>query len=79
MQTSNAGNGTPATAPAEAAPVTTATGTSATSPPVNLELTYTEPSGLDKFWTNFRLAFALPWRRFKSDSVLAIKVRACVL
>ena len=35
---------------------------------------YSEPSGQDKFWTGFKLAFALPWRRFKKGSVLTIKV-----
>jgi protease-4 len=35
---------------------------------------YSQPSGQDKFWTNLKLAFALPWRRFKKESVLTIKV-----
>ncbi|GIL78352.1 hypothetical protein Vretimale_7700 [Volvox reticuliferus] len=34
------------------------------------ELSFTAPSEKDRFWTNFKLAFALPWRRFKKDSVL---------
>jgi hypothetical protein len=38
------------------------------------ELVYKEPSASDKLWTNFKLAFALPWRRFKQDSVLVMKV-----
>ena len=37
-------------------------------------LLYQEPSGGEKFWTSFKLAFALPWRRFKSESVLVFKV-----
>eukprot|EP00195_Chlamydomonas_chlamydogama_P015757 CAMPEP_0202909918 /NCGR_PEP_ID=MMETSP1392-20130828/50619_1 /ASSEMBLY_ACC=CAM_ASM_000868 /TAXON_ID=225041 /ORGANISM="Chlamydomonas chlamydogama, Strain SAG 11-48b" /LENGTH=725 /DNA_ID=CAMNT_0049599831 /DNA_START=187 /DNA_END=2361 /DNA_ORIENTATION=- len=37
-------------------------------------LTYKEPSGGQKFWTSFKLAFALPWRRFKKDSVLVFKL-----
>ena len=37
-------------------------------------LTYVAPSGSDEFWTKFKLAFALPWRRFAKGSVLTIKV-----
>ncbi|KAL6747559.1 peptidase family S49-domain-containing protein [Haematococcus lacustris] len=40
----------------------------------NLELKWEEPSAGEKFWTSFKLAFALPWRRFKDKSVLAIKI-----
>lgn len=39
------------------------------------ELVWTAPSDSDKWWTKFKLAFALPWRRFPKDSVLAFKVR----
>jgi len=38
------------------------------------KLEYVAPSGTDAFWTSFKLAFALPWRRFKNESVLVIKV-----
>jgi protease-4 len=38
------------------------------------QLTYNAPSGSDKFWTSVKLAFALPWRRFKKESVLTMKV-----
>lgn len=31
-------------------------------------------SGSQKAWTNFKLAFALPWRRFKPEAVLAFKL-----
>lgn len=37
-------------------------------------LVFKEPSGMDKFWTSFKLCFALPWRRFKKDSVLVFKL-----
>ena len=37
-------------------------------------LSYEEPSGSDRFWTGCKLAFALPWRRFKNDSVLVFKL-----
>ena len=30
--------------------------------------------GMDLFWTRCKLAFALPWRRFKKDSVLVFKL-----
>lgn len=39
-----------------------------------VELAYEEPSGGQKAWTNVKLAFALPWRRFKSESVLTLKL-----
>ena len=39
------------------------------------KLDYVAPSGMEAFWTSFKLAFALPWRRFKNDSVLVIKAR----
>lgn len=69
------GNGAPANGNGNgtAAPATLAIN------PSDLELTWSEPSGSDKFWTSFKLAFALPWRRFKKGSVLAIKVRALSL
>lgn len=38
------------------------------------ELPYTPLDGAERFWTSVRLAFALPWRRFKKDSVLSFKV-----
>jgi protease-4 len=31
--------------------------------------------GGELMWSRFKLAFALPWRRFKKGSVLAFKVR----
>jgi len=64
------GNGAPANGNGNgtAAPATLAIN------PSDLELTWSEPSGGDKFWTSFKLAFALPWRRFKKGSVLAIKL-----
>lgn len=37
-------------------------------------LSYTEPTGSDRFWTSLKLCFALPWRRFKKDSVLVFKL-----
>jgi protease-4 len=39
-----------------------------------LELEYSEPSGGQKAWTGFKLAFALPWRRVKSGSALVLKL-----
>eukprot|EP00198_Chlamydomonas_reinhardtii_P001161 XP_001690496.1 signal peptide peptidase [Chlamydomonas reinhardtii] len=38
------------------------------------ELPYVAPDDSAKFWTGFKLGFALPWRRFKKDSVLAFKL-----
>ncbi|GFR44623.1 hypothetical protein Agub_g5911 [Astrephomene gubernaculifera] len=38
------------------------------------ELPYREPDSTAKFWTSFKLAFALPWRRFKKNSVLSFKL-----
>lgn len=38
------------------------------------ELTYKEPTGMDKFLTSAKLSFALPWRRFKKGSVLVIEL-----
>ncbi|GAB4824168.1 hypothetical protein N2152v2_011214 [Parachlorella kessleri] len=38
------------------------------------ELVYKAPGIGEKFWTNFKLSFALPWRRFKHDSVLVLKL-----
>lgn len=35
---------------------------------------YQAPTASDKFWTSLKLIFALPWRRFKKESVLTIKV-----
>lgn len=32
--------------------------------------------GSEQMWTNIKLAFALPWRRFKKGAVLSFKVRA---
>eukprot|EP00879_Flechtneria_rotunda_P016300 GHRR01017055.1.p1 GENE.GHRR01017055.1~~GHRR01017055.1.p1 ORF type:complete len:674 (+),score=260.41 GHRR01017055.1:690-2711(+) len=37
-------------------------------------LQYTPLSNSEKAWTNFKLAFALPWRRFKKDAVLTFKL-----
>ncbi|GLC74286.1 hypothetical protein PLESTF_001485100 [Pleodorina starrii] len=34
------------------------------------ELPFAAPTDQDRFWTRLKLAFALPWRRFKQDSVL---------
>lgn len=38
------------------------------------ELQYIEPSGMQRAITSFRLFFALPWRRFKSESALTFKL-----
>jgi hypothetical protein len=58
----------------------TATDAAPDSGPAPLEppavLQYTEPSASQRFWTSVRLAFALPWRRFKKGSVLTFKVGA---
>jgi hypothetical protein len=48
----------------------------ALEPPVVLQ--YVEPSTSERFWTSVKLAFALPWRRFKKGSVLTFKVCVCV-
>lgn len=37
-------------------------------------LKFTPLSDTEKNWTNFKLLFALPWRRFKRDAVLAFKL-----
>lgn len=37
-------------------------------------LRYSPLSDTEKNWTNFKLLFALPWRRFKRDAVLAFKL-----
>jgi hypothetical protein len=37
-------------------------------------LEFTPLSGTEKAWTNIKLAFALPWRRFKSEAVLTFKL-----
>ncbi len=38
------------------------------------QLDYTAPSQARKTLTNIKLAFALPWRRFKKEAVLTCKV-----
>ncbi|KAG2432803.1 hypothetical protein HXX76_008537 [Chlamydomonas incerta] len=38
------------------------------------ELAYVAPDDSTKWWTGFKLGFALPWRRFKQNSVLAFKL-----
>ncbi|GAX84081.1 hypothetical protein CEUSTIGMA_g11505.t1 [Chlamydomonas eustigma] len=38
------------------------------------QLVYREPSATEQLWTKFKLGFALPWRRFKPDSVLVFKL-----
>jgi hypothetical protein len=38
------------------------------------ELVYSPPDAAQRVLTAFRLLWALPWRRFKKDSALAIKV-----
>lgn len=38
------------------------------------ELTFVEQSNSEKAMTNFKLLFALPWRRFKNGSVLTMKL-----
>eukprot|EP00887_Chlorella_sp_A99_P004631 scaffold4.g4631.t1 len=43
-----------------------------------LELVYEEPSALAKACTNVKLAFALPWRRFKQGSALVIKLSGAI-
>jgi protease IV len=42
------------------------------------EIQYIEPTGMQRAMTNFRLFFALPWRRFKSDSALSIKFTGAI-
>eukprot|EP00983_Pelagomonas_calceolata_P101366 1158689-Pelagomonas_calceolata.AAC.15 len=42
---------------------------------MSIEIPFEEPDRMEKFWTRARLAFALPWRRFKKGSVLTIKGR----
>lgn len=42
------------------------------------ELSYREPSSSQQFWTSAKLALALPWRRFKQDSVLVIKLEGSI-
>ncbi|MEW5315537.1 MAG: hypothetical protein WDW38_006958 [Sanguina aurantia] len=37
-------------------------------------LTFVPPTGGENSWRSFRLAFALPWRRFSGDSVLVFKL-----
>jgi protease-4 len=37
-------------------------------------LQFTALSGSAQAWTNFKLAFALPWRRFKPEAVLTFKL-----
>ena len=39
------------------------------------KLTYTAPTGMQKFGTSLRLIRALPWRRFKKGSVLVLEVQ----
>lgn len=39
-----------------------------------LELEFVEPSGGQKAWTSFKLAFAAPWRRVKNGSALVLKL-----
>lgn len=42
------------------------------------ELTFVEQSTSEKAMTNFKLLFALPWRRFKSGSVLTMKLSGSI-
>jgi len=42
------------------------------------EIQYIEPTGMQRAVTNFRLFFALPWRRFKSESALSIKFTGAI-
>jgi len=37
-------------------------------------LQFTPLTNTEKGWTNFKLAFALPWRRFKPEAVLTFKL-----
>eukprot|EP00775_Hariotina_reticulata_P006975 gene6975-7190_t len=37
-------------------------------------LQFTPQTSSERMWTNFKLLFALPWRRFKKESVLAFKL-----
>ena len=63
---------------------TAAEGNGASSASVTLEalpdqeLEWVEPSGGDKAWTNWKLLWALPWRRFKSGSVLTLKLSGAI-
>ena len=38
------------------------------------DFVYRPLSVTERFWTSFRLIFALPWRRFKKGSILAFEV-----
>jgi hypothetical protein len=64
----------------QAAPSSEGNGVPPAAPPAalvdSIEVPYQAPTGADKFWTSVKLAFALPWRRFKKGSVLTIKVRS---
>lgn len=42
------------------------------------ELTFVEQSTSEKAMTNFKLLFALPWRRFKNGSVLTMKLSGSI-
>lgn len=57
----------------------TTTGEASTSEASTLpELQYIEPSGVQRAITGFRLFFALPWRRFKSESALTFKLSGSI-
>jgi len=51
--------------------------------PLPGDVEYSAPTGAQQLWTKVKLAFAWPWRRFKSGSVLAFKIdgqaRRCFL
>ena len=42
------------------------------------ELEWVEPSGGQRAWTSWKLLWALPWRRFKSGSVLTLKLSGAI-
>lgn len=69
--------GSPSTAQAPAAPVDRAAllekEKRRATPDADGDLKFVPPSSFDANWTNIKLAFALPWRRFKSGSVLTFK------
>lgn len=55
-----------------------ATTTDGAAEPAVPELPYVAPTDSQKFWTGFKLAFALPWRRFKKGSVLSFKLAGAI-
>lgn len=48
------------------------------NPEQMIEFAYSEPTSMQKAATFFRLAFALPWRRFKDGSALTMKLSGSI-